>query len=85
MKIDINTLRKYLESMEKLGYSDLGEYQNKYYLAKKIQEKFPALTEKIIYNAIEITNQTSKNTFLKKKYITNLCKNLLSLYNYNNS
>ncbi len=81
MEISLILLRKYLGSLNDLDYSNLNEYQNKYYLTKKIQERFPAITSDIIYEAIEATNRAIDKPILTRKYISNLCKVLLLLHN----
>ncbi len=80
MEINLIILQKYLEGLNDFDYSNLNEYQNKYYLAKKIQEKFPEINDVIVYDAIDQTNLNSEKTFLTKKYIIELSKNLLSFF-----
>ena len=76
MEIKFKLLQKHFESLANLNLSDLNEYQNKYYVAKKTCEIFSGLSEKIVYDAIEQTSSKLKEHFLSPKYIIELCANI---------
>ena len=58
-------------------FVNFSEYQNKYFLKKKIQEIMPDITDDKVYNAIEITNKLLKQPSKKKTYISFLSDQLL--------
>lgn len=79
--MDIIKLKEYLSSLNSLSFSDLNEYQNKYYLKKQIQVQFPEIKDDIIYKAIEATNHKLKETILTKRYSQQLSGEIIYYLN----
>ena len=85
MGTDIKNLKEYLASLNYLSFSNLNEYQNKFYLKKQIQLKFPEIKDEIIYKAIDTTNQKLKETVLTKRYSLQLYGEIIYSLGNNNS
>jgi len=80
MDLNYTAIRKFLEGLNYSSYSNLNEYQNKYYLKKEIQSFFPEIPDEVIYDAIDLTNNRLKENYLSRKYIVLLCNEILNLY-----
>lgn len=65
-------LRRYIIDSE----VNFEEYQNKYFLKKKIQDSLPELPDAVIYRAIDKTNGEVKRPYQVKVYIDLLLNNL---------
>jgi hypothetical protein len=52
------------------------EYQDKFYLKKKIQEAIPGKTDELIYKAIDFANESVKPPRVRDDYINVLLKQL---------
>ncbi len=84
MDVNFQSLRKFLDGLNYSSFSNLDEYQNKYYLKKEIQSMFLEIPDELIYDAIDITNSRLKENYLSRKYIVILCSQILTLFdNYN--
>ena len=78
MGVKTSALRKYLENLDYSSFSNLEEYQNKYYFKKHIQETFPEIEDGVIYAAIESTNSKFPETALSRRYISDLCEDIFA-------
>lgn len=52
------------------------EYQNKYFLKKKIKDSLPDLPDAVIYGAIDKTNREVRRPYQVRVYIEYLLNNL---------
>ena len=57
-------------------FANFEEYQDKFYLKKKIQEILPDKTDNEVYNAIEFANSNLKPPINKMDYIKALIEKL---------
>ena len=78
MKINYKSLKYFLDNLDFSSFPDLREYQNKFYLKKEIQLKFPSINDKILYNAIDAANIQLKQNALSKKYAAVLCRQIIN-------
>jgi len=80
MDLNFTAIRKFLEGLNYSSYSNLNEYQDKFYLKKKIQSFFIEIPDEVIFNAIDSTNKRLKENYLSRKYIVLLSGEILNLY-----
>jgi hypothetical protein len=80
MDLNFTAIRKFLEGLNYSSYSNLNEYQDKFYLKKEIQSFFLEIPDEVIYNAIDLTNNRLKENYLSRKYIVLLSGEILNLY-----
>ncbi len=81
MSVNLKILKDFLESLESLNFSRPEEYQDKFYLKKQIQEKFPELSDRMIYAAIDSANKKIKESQVVKKYTDLLSNEILTSFN----
>ncbi len=70
--MNIVSAKKKLDELTNYQAVPVEEYQDKYYLLKKIKNIFPELPDKKIAGAIEFANKKAKFPLKKKKYINAL-------------
>ena len=78
MKLNYRSIKRQLKGLNYNSYSDLDEYQNKFYLMEKIRSALPAFSEEIIYKAIDNTTDKLKVKNLSANYIAVLSNELSS-------
>lgn len=71
-------LRKKLEYYIPENFVNFDEYQDKFYLMKRIKEFLPGMTDNNIYNAIDYANITVHPPRRKSDYINVLLGKLIS-------
>jgi hypothetical protein len=74
---DKKVLKKTLEDCIIFDGSNPSEYQNKFYLMKKIKDNFPRLPEEDIFGVIDFVNTSLRRQYYDEKYV-----NLLTLKLY---
>ncbi len=67
--MNVTRLNKELEKYIEDNIENYKEYQNKYFLKKKIKEILPDKSDDFIYRAIEHANMNIKSTKKKKEFI----------------
>lgn len=70
------TIQSELDNFILENFVNFDEYQNKFYLRKKIQELLPEKSDEEVYNAIDYANVKLKAPRNKAKYINILVKKL---------
>lgn len=77
--IDKKELKKTLRECIIFDGSNPSEYQNKFYLMKKIKDNFPLLPEKDIFGIIDLVNTSLARPFYDDKYVALLTLKLYEL------
>ena len=70
-------IRKKLEDFIPEKFVNFREYQDKFYLKKRIQEILPEKTDEIVYSAIEYANSCFAEPARRRNYIRTLLDKLL--------
>jgi hypothetical protein len=68
--LDKKGLKKTVKEFIIFDGSNPSEYQNKFYLMKKIKENFPRLPENEIFGIIEFVNTSLARPFYDDKYVS---------------